>query len=238
MEAIAVPCHWFWAKLGKHSWPDRFHHAVDVGRVAAHLWDHLRPSQRGRIADALHLDPDAAGRWITFWIAAHDIGKVTPCFQFGDNSEKLKASLATSQFDSPPGNEHHTNTGTKVLFDALIAGGESWQAIPASREAKRMAAILLDVLAGSRTPTQAAETLGVSLPRYYQLESRALDGLLMACEPRPRGRQTSSKAADETLRRDNERLRRELSRQQQSLVRLTQRTLGVASPVPVKETGR
>ncbi|MFO0802005.1 MAG: hypothetical protein U0791_02620 [Gemmataceae bacterium] len=55
----------------------------------------------------------------------------------------------------------------------------------ASREAKRMAAILLDVLAGSRTPTQAAETLGVSLPRYYQLESRGLDGLLMACEPRP-----------------------------------------------------
>jgi hypothetical protein len=107
----------------------------------------------------------------------------------------------------------------------------------ASREAKRMAAILLDVLAGSRTPTQAAETLGVSLPRYYQLESRGLDGLLMACEPRPRGRQTSSKAADETLRRDNERLRRELSRQQ-SLVRLTQRTLGVAPPVPVKPAGK
>ncbi|MFO0804625.1 MAG: hypothetical protein U0791_16065 [Gemmataceae bacterium] len=42
---------------------------------------------------------------------------------------------------------------------------------------------------------------------------RGLDGLLAACEPRSRGRQTSSKAADETLRRDNERLRRELSRQ-------------------------
>lgn len=107
----------------------------------------------------------------------------------------------------------------------------------ASREAKRMAAILLDVLAGSRTPTQAAETLGVSLPRYYQLESRGLDGLLMACEPRPRGRQTSSQAADETLRRDNERLRRELSRQQ-SLVRLTQRTIGVAPPAPAKPTGK
>jgi hypothetical protein len=107
----------------------------------------------------------------------------------------------------------------------------------ASREAKKMAAILLDVLAGSRTPTQAAETLGVSLPRYYQLESRGLDGLLMACEPRPRGRQTSSKAADETLRRDNERLRREVSRQQ-SLVRLTQRTIGVVPPPPVKPTGK
>ena len=107
----------------------------------------------------------------------------------------------------------------------------------ASREAKRMAAILLDVLAGSRTPTQAAETLGVSLPRYYQLESRGLDGLLAACEPRPRGRQAATGTKDETLRRDNERLRRELSRQQ-SLVRLTQRTLGVAPPPPVKPTGK
>lgn len=107
----------------------------------------------------------------------------------------------------------------------------------ASREAKRLAAILLDVLAGSRTPSQAAETLGVSLPRYYQLESRGLDGLLAACEPRPRGRQASSGAADESLRRDNERLRRELSRQQ-SLVRLTQRTLGVAPPPPVKASGK
>ena len=107
----------------------------------------------------------------------------------------------------------------------------------ASREAKRMAAILLDVLAGSRTPTQAAETLGVSLPRYYQLESRGLDGLLAACEPRPRGRQAATGTQDETLRRDNERLRRELSRQQ-SLVRLTQRTIGVAPPPPVKVTGK
>ena len=107
----------------------------------------------------------------------------------------------------------------------------------ASREAKKTAAILLDVLAGSRTPTQAAETLGVSLPRYYQLESRGLDGLLAACEPRPRGRQAATGTQDETLRRDNERLRRELSRQQ-SLVRLTQRTIGVAPPPPVKATGK
>ncbi len=107
----------------------------------------------------------------------------------------------------------------------------------ASREARKTAAILLDVLAGSRTPTQAAETLGVSLPRYYQLESRGLDGLLAACEPRPRGRQAATGTESATLRRDNERLRRELSRQQ-SLVRLTQRTIGVAPPPPVKATGK
>ena len=106
-----------------------------------------------------------------------------------------------------------------------------------SREAKHLAAILLDVLAGSRTPSQAAEGLGLSLPRYYQLEARGLNGLLMACEPRPRGRQAAAGAEAETLRRDNERLRRELSRQQ-SLVRLTQRTIGVTPPPPVKSGGK
>jgi hypothetical protein len=106
-----------------------------------------------------------------------------------------------------------------------------------SREAKRVAAMILDVLAGSRTPTQAAEGLELSLPRYYQLEARGLGGLLEACEPRLRGRQADAGAEEESLRRDNERLRRELSRQQ-SLVRLTQRTVGVAPPPPVKENGK
>jgi hypothetical protein len=39
------------------------------------------------------------------------------------------------------------------------------------------------------------------------------------------------------LCRDNERLKRELARQQ-SLVRLTQRTVGVAPPAPAKESGK
>jgi hypothetical protein len=105
-----------------------------------------------------------------------------------------------------------------------------------SKEAKRMALAILDVLVGSRTPLQAAECLGVSLPRYYQLESRALDGLLAACEPRPRGRQTSVESELASARKDVDRLKRELTRYQ-SLVRLTQRTVGVPPP-PVKETKR
>ena len=100
-----------------------------------------------------------------------------------------------------------------------------------------MALAILDVLVGSRTPLQAAECLGVSLPRYYQLESRALDGLLAACEPRPRGRQTSVESELVTARKDVDRLKRELTRYQ-SLVRLTQRTVGVPPPTPAKETKR
>jgi hypothetical protein len=105
----------------------------------------------------------------------------------------------------------------------------------ASRDARKMAAVLLEVLAGLRTPLQAAELLQVSLPRYYQLESRALVGFVEACEARPRGRQPGT-ANLEALRRDNERLKRDLTRQQ-SLVRLTQRTVGVAPP-PVKADTR
>lgn len=101
----------------------------------------------------------------------------------------------------------------------------------ASKEAKRLAAVLLDVLAGARTPPQAAETLGVSLPRYYQLEDRGLTGLLAACEARPRGRQVAAEGDALKLTKENERLKRELGRYQ-SLVRLTQRTVGVSPPPP------
>jgi hypothetical protein len=102
-----------------------------------------------------------------------------------------------------------------------------------SREAKRLAAMLLDVLAGVRTPAQAAAALGISLPRYYQLEDRGLTGLLVACETRPRGRRVDEKAKMNVLTRENERLKKELGRYQ-SLVRLTQRTVGVAPPTPAK----
>ena len=108
----------------------------------------------------------------------------------------------------------------------------------ASREAKRLAAVLLDVLAGARTPPQATETLGVSLPRYYQLEDRALAGFVLACETRPRGRQATAATDVQRLTKENERLKRELGRYQ-SLVRLTQRTVGVPPPpTPVKVTGK
>src|SRR5580658_649043 len=79
-----------------------------------------------------------------------------------------------------------------------------------SREAKRLAAAILEVLAGGRTPTQAAQALSVSLPRYYQVEARGLRGLLTACEPRPRGRQSNLNAEVAGLRQHNERLQRDL----------------------------
>ena len=104
----------------------------------------------------------------------------------------------------------------------------------ASKDAKRLAAVILEVWAGLRTPQQAAEALSVSLPRYYQIEANGLQGLVAGCAPRPKGRQVNPAHEATVLRRDNERLRRELGRQQ-ALVRLAQRGLGVA-PLPAKPT--
>ena len=99
----------------------------------------------------------------------------------------------------------------------------------ACKDAKRLAAVILEVWAGLRTPLQAAETLGVSLPRYYQIEANGLQGLVAGCMPKPKGRQANPAHEATALRRDNERLQRELGRQQ-ALVRLTQRGLGVTPP--------
>jgi hypothetical protein len=99
----------------------------------------------------------------------------------------------------------------------------------ASAEAKRLAAAILEVLAGTRTPTAAAEALGMSLPRYYVLEVRALQGMLVACEPRHVGRGPSPESALAALRRECDQLRRECTRQQ-ALVRAAQRTIGLTPP--------
>jgi hypothetical protein len=99
----------------------------------------------------------------------------------------------------------------------------------ASATARQQAAAILEVLAGVRTPTQAAESLGVSLPRFYVLETRAVQGILLACEPRRMGRQMTAESALATLRRECEQLRRECTRQQ-ALVRAVQRTIGLSPP--------
>jgi hypothetical protein len=110
--------------------------------------------------------------------------------------------------------------------------GGSKLAVQRSSGACKQAAAILEVLAGARTPTQAATALAVSLVRYYQMEQRALAGLLAACEPAPRrGRVRSEASVLAGLRQDNQRLQRELGRQQ-ALVRLLQRNVGLPPPAP------
>jgi len=106
-----------------------------------------------------------------------------------------------------------------------------------SQGARRRAALILEVLAGSRTPLQAAQALAVSLPRYYVPETRALQGLLSACEPAPRGPAADARRVQLALRAECERWQRECARQQ-ALLRAAQRALGLTPPTtppPVKD---
>jgi hypothetical protein len=103
-----------------------------------------------------------------------------------------------------------------------------------SPEAKRRAAAVLEVLAGSRLPAEAAAALGVSLPRFYLLEQQALTGLVQGCEPKPHGRTRTPERALAQLRQECDRLRREAARQQ-ALVRAAQRTIGLPPPAPTRD---
>jgi hypothetical protein len=96
-----------------------------------------------------------------------------------------------------------------------------------------LAAAILDVLAGGRTPNDAAAALEISPPRYYLLEQRALAGLVAACEPRPVGQTISLKHRMAVLEKELLRSRQECARQQ-ALVRAAQRTIGLTAPAPPK----
>jgi hypothetical protein len=89
-------------------------------------------------------------------------------------------------------------------------------------------AVILQVLGGALTPEQAAGVLEVSVPRYYALERKGLEGMAAACEPRGPGRQPSPEREVERLRREKERLERECARHQ-ALARSAQRALGLTT---------
>ena len=93
-----------------------------------------------------------------------------------------------------------------------------------SSEANRLAVVILEVLAGVNTPADAAAALKVSLPRYYVLEKRALDGLVAACEPKPLGKQPTPETRIAAL----EKAERECARQQ-ALVRVARRSVGLSA---------
>ena len=102
--------------------------------------------------------------------------------------------------------------------------------------AKRSAALILEVLAGLRTPTEASEALGVTAMRYYVLERRALEGMVQALVPRPKGKRRRPEDALQEAGREKVRLEREMGRLQ-ALVRAAQRTIGLP-PAPSREKAK
>ena len=98
-----------------------------------------------------------------------------------------------------------------------------------SDDAKRKAAVILEAFAGLRTTQQASDELGIALVRYYVLETRMLQAMIDALEPRARGRKRSEDAERKQMAEDNTRLHREVSRLQ-ALYRSTQRAVGIKAP--------
>jgi hypothetical protein len=102
------------------------------------------------------------------------------------------------------------------------------RAVVASDVARRTASLILEALTGVRTTQEAADALGVALPRYYVLETRALSSFVDALEPRSRGRQRGHAERVTELEADIARLEREL-RRFQALQRASQRALGLGA---------
>ena len=96
--------------------------------------------------------------------------------------------------------------------------------------------MILEVLAGLRTPSEASTALGVTTMRYYVLERRALEGMVQALQPRPKGKRRRPEDALQEAGREKVRLEREMGRLQ-ALVRAAQRTMGLPPPAREKTQG-
>jgi hypothetical protein len=106
-----------------------------------------------------------------------------------------------------------------------------------SHQARRTAAAILEVLAGIRTPSEAAQALSVSVPRYYALEQRAVVSLVAGCEPHLRGPAKSPQQRIAELEREVQRLRQQCDRQR-ALARAVRRTVGLPMPAATGANGK
>jgi hypothetical protein len=96
-----------------------------------------------------------------------------------------------------------------------------------SAPATRLAVGILEVLSGVYGPAEGSRLLGLSLTRYYALETRAVQGMIQALEPQPRGRR--GRDGLDALRREKAQLERTVQRLQ-ALVRATQRAVAITAP--------
>jgi hypothetical protein len=129
---------------------------------------------------------------------------------------------------SEPKQDVHDTVEAQGNDDADLGAGARVgpKALTGSRDALRAAATILETLGGLRSTQEASEIPGVALARYYVLETRALQGMVEALEPRPRGRRPDPGLELERLRSEVSRLERDVLRYQ-ALNRASQRALGL-----------
>jgi CRISPR-associated endonuclease/helicase Cas3 len=101
-----------WAKYdrGTRSYHLLICHLLDVGAVAAVMWDYvLCASQKRWLCELLGVNEEAAKRWVVMLAAAHDVGKASPDFQskVPELYEQLMAETDLSELQDH-GIEHGT----------------------------------------------------------------------------------------------------------------------------------
>src|SRR5213594_2623003 len=106
-----------------------------------------------------------------------------------------------------------------------------------SVEAKKLSALVLETLAGVKTPQDAAKDAGVSAQRFYGLETRALQGIVRSLEPRRKGRQKGAEQLLVEAIKEKDRLVRDLARTQ-ALLRSAHRVIGVPPPPSSEKPGK
>jgi hypothetical protein len=94
---------------------------------------------------------------------------------------------------------------------------------PEDKEAKGKVAMVLSILAGERSISEACREMGLQPLSYYRLEERMLRSMLATAKmPARRGRQKDPLAESSELVSETEELRRE-HRRLQSLMRVTRK---------------
>jgi hypothetical protein len=106
-----------------------------------------------------------------------------------------------------------------------------------SPEAKKLSAVVLESLAGVRSPQDAAKAAGISVQRFYVLETRALQGMVRSLEPRRKGRQRGAEDLLAAAVKEKERLARDLGRTQ-ALLRSAHRVIGVQSVTSTEKSDK
>ncbi len=110
-----------WGKTGK--WPEQFHpalfHLLDVGFVAyALLQPPASPRWRRALAQALGTDAETLYEWLPYFVALHDIGKISSPFQGLKEAQQERLVRLGFTF-SDRADHHHTAIGQVCVAEAL-----------------------------------------------------------------------------------------------------------------------
>jgi CRISPR-associated endonuclease/helicase Cas3 len=121
----------FWAKLPREEKPPRHYHPVlchliDVAVVTEALWRTvLTEATRLRVARQLGMGEQETGFWISFLAGSHDIGKVSPAFQFQVSDPEVRVRLRSAGFGEsslrqPLENTPHGTISTIALREEIL----------------------------------------------------------------------------------------------------------------------